>query len=107
MMEDGEYKFEKGDYIVLTGGGISTDGEDIFFSLSFRVGFIFKQKYRDKQLMPEVDCKGHRSNGWSCYRAKQEGINWRHAYETEIIAYNRVNKPVDVSMVTVDNYSII
>jgi len=100
-------RFEEGDYIVLTGAGISKDGMERFISNSFKEGFVFKQKHADSQLMPEMDCNGSRSNGWSCYRAKQEGLNWRHAYDAEIAAYDKAGKPVDIGTVTVDNYSII
>ena len=107
MMEEGEYRFEKDDYIVITGAGISSNSLERFTSDSFKEGFVFKQRYRDKQLMPRIDCKGSRNNGWSCYRASQEGLNWRHAYDAEIAAYDKAGKPVDVGMVTIDNYSII
>jgi len=74
---------------------------------SFRLNNVYEQKSNGDYLMPALDSKGSKANGWSCYSFKHN--NWRYATSNEIEWYKQHgNKPYNVDdVVTIDNFSIL
>jgi len=87
--------FNINDYIVIITGHTS----------AFLRNHIYKQRTVNYYLQVEKDCE-NQENGSSIYQFKNKS-NWRYATASEIAAYSLVNKPIDVTKMVIDNYSII
>lgn len=100
-------EFKKGDYIVLIDSPIDTYGKKMknIYPDSFKINYIYKQKKDYEYLMSEIDSRGSRTNGWSCYAVKHD--NWRYATAKEIEMYEEIGRPFDVTSIKIDNFSII
>jgi hypothetical protein len=81
-------KFKKGDYIVLLSG----PEEDGFY-----LGVCYKQYKNETYISVEEDCDGDK-NAWASHPFdKSRGNDWRYATAEEIIEYDRLAGPFDVS----------
>lgn len=105
-----ENLFREGEYIVLigcpVGCPVGSDGKILTpDTRSFLINDVYKQRKNYPALSPELDSKGSQHNGWSCY--SYEYSNWRYATDIEKDAYDQNNKPVNVSGLNIDNFSVI
>ena len=83
-------EFKKGDYIVLV--------TSLFTLYDFSLNFCYKQKKNNTYLLSELDNKGSYVNGYSSCRHDNTGeITWRYATPEEIVEYDRIGKPYDVT----------
>lgn len=85
-------EFTKGDYIVLL------KGESDINTISLNI--CYKQRENNKCIKMEFDNSGSTYNGWSMHPFnKSKNNDWRYATELEILEYNRINQPFDVSKI--------
>jgi len=81
--------FQKDSYIVITPSQKDS---------SFPRDFCFKQRQTDTYLLPYLDAGGSTDNGWNIFEAKSR-TNWRPATLKEVVEYDRLGKPYDVTKI--------
>jgi hypothetical protein len=83
-------EFKKGDYIVTLEGN--------FGGNCAKENYCFKQRINNKFIHPEVDLSGNTNNGHGImtFDKSKSLTNWRYATNKEILAYNKVNQPINV-----------
>jgi hypothetical protein len=85
-----ETMFRAGDYIVLLDGPKKDP--------DFKLFYCYKQRENSICISPEIDCRGSKTNGWGLHAFdKSENNDWRYATPEEIVEYDRVGKPFDVT----------
>lgn len=89
--------FKRGDYIVQL---YTDDG-----SGQFAQNYIYKQKEYYSYLLPELDLKGSTTNGWSAISFNSAGT-WRFATPKEIIHYELIGRPYDVTTLSDQNSEV-
>lgn len=83
--------FKKGDYIVTLKININSN--------CAKENYCFKQRIDNKGIYPEVDLSGGRANGYNgmSFDKKTCLKDWRYATSEEIVEYERLGKPFDVT----------
>ena len=88
-----ENMFKEGDYIVV----LDSPQKDKAFTRNY----IFKQIKDYHYLMSELDASGDEDNGWIRINFTKKDCNtnydWRYATKEEILEYERLGKPFDVT----------
>lgn len=86
--------FKKGDYIVT----LKVQDNSTHFNCG-RNNYCFKQKVDNEGIYPEVDLQGNSQNGHNMmsFDKKSWLKNWRYATFQEIVEYDRLGKPFDVT----------
>lgn len=83
-------EFKKGDYIVTT---------KETYSKAYPINHCFKQRHDCSYLSTELDNEGDTSKSHTFYHFMNKD-RWRYATTDEIDAYNRFNKPFDVTILS-------
>jgi hypothetical protein len=83
----GKQIFKSDEYIVQLYTN-STDG--------FNCCYVYKQREDCGYLQPVITANGHSSNGWMLIK-KEDTSTWRYATPEEIVEYERLGKPYDVT----------
>lgn len=93
--------FKKNDYIVTLKHSITN-------TECAKENYCFKQRMNEDYICPIIDLSGYSSNSNSLLTFDKEEclLDWRYATEREIIEYNRIGKPYDVTTISEKIYEL-